>query len=124
MTEQEFKDYTKQITLRVVSLIEQLPNSQKAKIIGDQLLESAASIGANYQAACRGTSAAHLIKYLSKVESDADRALYWLDILVEAKVVDKAKLIALTGELNQIVKMTASSISSLQPRQEGKILEF
>ncbi len=44
MTEQEFKDKTKQIALRIIRLVESLPNTHSAQIIGKQLLRSATSV--------------------------------------------------------------------------------
>jgi four helix bundle protein len=48
MTEQEFKDRTKQIALRVIRLVENLPNKMTAQIIGKQLMRSATSVGATF----------------------------------------------------------------------------
>jgi hypothetical protein len=67
MTEQEFKNRTKQIALRVIRLVESLPNSNAAQTIGKQLLRSATSIGANYRAACRGKSMADVLHKLAIV---------------------------------------------------------
>jgi hypothetical protein len=61
MTELEFKNRTKQIALRVIRLIETLPNKMTAQVIGKQFLRSATSVGANYRAACRGKSQADVI---------------------------------------------------------------
>ena len=116
MTEQEFKDHTKQIALRVIQLVEELPNSQKARIIGNQLLDSSASIGANYLAACRGRSTEDLLHKLNAVEEEANKSLYWLEILVESKVISEDKLSVLTADLHDIVTMTASSINNLRSR--------
>ncbi len=126
MTEQEFKDHTKRITLRIVTLVEELPNNQKAQIIGNQLLHSSASIGANYRAACRSKSKANLVKHLSAVECDADRTIYWLEILIDANLVPADKLFELTADLNEIVMMTASSINTIgaNAQKEGKVLNF
>lgn len=79
MTENEFKNRTKQIALRVIRLVESLPKTNSAQIIGKQLLRSATSVGANYRAACRGKSEADVISKLSIVE-EADESLYWLEL--------------------------------------------
>ena len=126
MTEQEFKDHTKRITLRIVQLVEELPNNQKAQIIGTQILNSSALIGANYRAACRAKSTSELVKQLSSVENDTDRTLYWLEILVESNLVSGEKILDLTADLDEIMTMTASSIETLRAnaKTEGKILNF
>ena len=92
MNENEFKNKTKNLSLRVIKLVEFLPNKTSAHIIGRQLLRSATSVGANYRAACRAKSTADLINKLSIVEEESDESLYWLEILEESGLVSTVKL--------------------------------
>jgi len=116
MTEQEFKDRTKQIALRVIRLVESLPNTHSAQIIGKQLLRSATSVGANYRAACRGKSTADILHKLAIVEEEADESLYWLELLIESEMVTEKKLSVLMSDINEIVAMTVSSIKTLRSK--------
>ena len=116
MTEQEFKDRTKQIALRVIRLVESLPNTHSAQIIGKQLLRSATSVGANYRAACRGKSTADILHKLAIVEEEADESLYWLELLIESEIVTEKKLSVLMNDINEIVAMTVSSIKTLRSK--------
>lgn len=61
MNESELKKRTKQFGLRVIRLVESLPSGQTSRTIGNQLLRSGMSVGANYRAACRGRSKADFI---------------------------------------------------------------
>src|SRR5687768_18458376 len=110
MTEQEFKTRTKLIALRVIRLVESLPNTNSAQIIGKQLLRSATSVGANYRAACRGKSTADILHKLAIVEEEADESLYWLELLIESEIVSAKKLSILMSDINEIIEMTVSSI--------------
>ena len=116
MTEQEFKDRTKQIALRIIRLVESLPNTHSAQIIGKQLLRSATSVGANYRAACRGKSTADILHKLAIVEEEADESLYWLELLIESEIVPEKKLSVLMSDINEIVAMTVSSIKTLRSK--------
>ena len=116
MTEQEFKDRTKQIALRIIRLVESLTDSNTAQIIGKQLLRSATSVGANYRAACRGKSTADITHKLAIVEEEADESLYWLELLIESNIVSEAKLLPLMKDTNEIVAMTVSSIKTLREK--------
>ena len=116
MTEEEFKNRTKQIALRVIRLVESLPSSNTAQIIGKQLLRSATSIGANYRAACRGKSTADVLYKLAIVEEEADESLYWLELLVESETMSEKKLSVLKNDINEIVAMTVSSIKTLRSK--------
>jgi four helix bundle protein len=116
MTEKEFKERTKQIAARVIRLVESLPNTTSAQILGKQLLRSATSIGANYRAACRGKSAADVIHKLSIVEEEADESLYWLELFVDTELIPEKRLLQLITDINEIVAMTVSSIKTLRSK--------
>jgi len=76
MTEAAFKGRTKQFALRVIRLVETLPRTSTASVIGRQLLRLAPSVGANYRAACRGKSRADVIAKLGIVEEETDESIY------------------------------------------------
>ncbi|HEY4721612.1 MAG TPA: four helix bundle protein [Anaerolineae bacterium] len=117
MNEQEFKDRTKKFGLRVIRLVESLPKSRTADVIGKQLLRSATSVGANYRAACRGKSTADVIAKLSIVEEEADESLYWMEMLIDAELVTVARLADLMKEGNELVAMTVASIKTLRQKK-------
>ena len=119
MTEAEFKSRTKDIALRTINLVESLPGTRSAEVIGKQLLRSGTSVGANYRAACRAKSTADIIHKLSIVEEEADESLYWLELLIAAKLVPEHKLSALYGDINEIVAMTVTSIKTLRAKKFG-----
>ena len=56
MQKQEFTKRTMLFGLRVIRLVDSLPRSRPAGVIGNQLLRSGTSVGANYRAAVRGRS--------------------------------------------------------------------
>ncbi len=102
--------------LRVVRVVESLPKTRAADVIGRQLLRAGTSIGANYRAACRGVSRADVISKLGDVEEEADESLYWLELLIDAGIVSERKLRELMNELNEILAMTVASIRTMRNR--------
>ena len=114
MTEQEFKNRTKQIALRIIKLVESLPRTWSAEVIGKQLLRSGTSIGANYRAACRGKSTADVLHKLAIVEEEADESLYWLELLVDAEIIKLSMLSVLMNDIDEILAMTVASIKTLR----------
>jgi four helix bundle protein len=116
VNEAAFKQRTRDVALRVIRLVDALPNSRAADVIGRQLLRSATSIGANYRAACRSRSSADMISRLSIVEEEADESLYWLELLVESGRIKSSRLSPLRGEIDEIVAMTVGSIKTLRRR--------
>ena len=117
MNEQEFKDRTKKLALRIMSLTESLPNTMNANIIGKQLLRSGTSVGANYRAACRAKSTADLINKLAIVEEEADESLYWMELLIESQIIKETKLSQLMSDMDEVVSMVVSSIKTLRSKQ-------
>ena len=116
MDENLFKKRTKQLALRVIKVVDVLPKSRTADVLGRQLIRSGTSIGANYQAACRGKSTADVIAKLRIVEEEADESVYWMELLIESGLLAKARLSELLQETNEIVAMTVASIRTLQKR--------
>jgi four helix bundle protein len=113
MNEQEFKKRTKELALRVIKRVSSLPKNAVSEVIGKQLIRSGTSVGANYRAACRARSTADLIAKLRIVEEEADECLYWMELIVEAKLVDVANLRSIMSETNEILAMTVASIKTL-----------
>jgi len=119
VNEQQFKVRTKQLALRVIRLVEALPNNRTANVIGNELLRSATSVGANYRAACRAKSTADLIAKLSIVEEEADETIYWLELLIESSLMSSEKLKDLMHEASEILAMTVASIKTLRQKQHS-----
>ena len=109
MTPDELKKRTKQFGLRVIRLVESLPNTKTASTIGSQLLRSGTSVGANYRAACKGRSKAEFIAKLGVVEEEADESAYWIEMLVEAKVVKINSVRELQAEAEELTAIMAQS---------------
>ncbi|MFB2897533.1 four helix bundle protein [Aerosakkonemataceae cyanobacterium BLCC-F50] len=98
MDEQQFKNRTKLFALRVIRLVNALPQNPTSGVIGKQLLRSATSVGANYRAACRAKSRMDLIAKLRIVEEEADESLYWMELLIESGLMPAEKLKSLMLE--------------------------
>jgi four helix bundle protein len=118
MNEEIFKRRTKQLALDLIQLIESLPKSRTADVIGRQLLRSGTSIGANYRAACRGKSKADVISKLAIVEEEADETSYWIEILTESRIVPPSQVNGLLKETNEIIAMTVASIRTLREQKQ------
>ena len=112
MNENELKKRTKQFGLRVISLVESLPTGQTARTIGNQLLRSGLSVGANYRAACRGRSKADFIAKAGISLEEADECLYWMEMLQEANIVPVEKMKDLMKEADELVAIFTSSIKT------------
>jgi len=109
MNEEELKNRTKQFALRVIRLVEALPRTQTAAVIGNQLLRSATSVAANYRAVCRARSQADFVSKLGIVEEEADESLFWLELVVEANLQPAARVQDLLQEADELTAIFVSS---------------
>ena len=108
----ERKRRTKEFALRVIRLVQSLPKGQMADVLGKQLLRSGTSVGANYRAACRAKSRADFISKMGIMEEEADESMYWMELLIESRLVRHDDVANLLDEADQLVAMTVSSIQT------------
>jgi four helix bundle protein len=114
----DFGERTFQFWIRCVRLVESLPKSMTAQTIGRQLLRAATSVGANYRSAVRGRSRADFVSRMGIVEEECDEALYWMDVLVELKLVSSGRVEELRREADEIIAITVSSIKTARKGAE------
>ncbi len=112
MNESDLKKRTKQFGLRIIRLVESLPSTQTARTIGNQLLRSGMSVGANYRAACRGRSKADFVAKAGISLEEADECLYWMEMLQEAGIIPADKLKDLMKEADELVAIFTASIKT------------
>ncbi len=109
MDAEELKRRTKQFGIRVLKLVEALPNTSVARMLGHQLLRAGTSVGANYRSACRARSRPDFISKLGIAIEEADEFLYWMEILIEAGIVPKGKLSPLMQEGDELIAILTAS---------------
>lgn len=114
MDEKVFKERTKMFALRIIHCVDSLPSTRTADVIGKQLLRCGTSVGANYRAACRAKSKADMISKLSIVEEELDESIYWMELLIESKILSEAHLNNLRKEGNELIAMITASIKTLR----------
>ncbi len=118
MDKEEMKRRTKQFALRVIRLTEALPKGRAPEVIGRQLLRSGTSVGANYRAACRAKSTADFISKMGTVEEEADESLFWIELLIEAGIVESERLDSLMKEADELLAITVASINTARRRNK------
>jgi len=114
----DFRRRTKGVALRAIRLVESLPKRQAGFAIGDQLLRSAMSVGANHRAAKRARSEAEFIAKMGIVEEERDECLYWMELLVESDMVTADRLRPLMQEVNELLAITVASIRTTKAKRK------
>ncbi|WP_246558705.1 four helix bundle protein [Hymenobacter piscis] len=111
-----YRGRTKEASLRVIRLFQQLPRSGEAAVLGKQLLRSATSVAANFRAACRGRSPAEWYAKLCICVEEADEMLFWLELLGDAGILPKSRLQSLEQEYTEILAVLATARKKAKPK--------
>ncbi len=106
------KQRTKNLAMRILKMVETLPNTSTARIISHQIILSGTSVAANNRAACRARSKAEFIAKLGIVEEEADETLFWLELSEETGLLPSNRLKDIKQEANEITAIIVSSRKS------------
>jgi len=117
----ELQRRTKDFALRVLNLIEQLPNSIGGRVLANQIARSATSVGANYRAACRARSRAEFASKLGTVAEEADESLYWLELIRDGHFVPAKKLASLISEADELTAIFTAGRRTSSKNQTSNI---
>ncbi len=116
MTTDELKKRLKVFALRIIKLSESLPNNIAGKTLGNQIIRSGTSPGANYRSACLGKSNKDFLNKLKMVEEELDETLYWLELIVESGLIVEDLLKDLMTENHELLKIIVSSITTMKKK--------
>jgi four helix bundle protein len=121
MKSAELQDRTKSFALRVLNLIEQLPNTIGGRILANQLARSATSVSGNYRAACRARSRAEFASKLGTVAEEADESLHWLELIRDRAFISEKKIASLVSEADELTAIFTCGRRSASRPQPSKI---
>jgi four helix bundle protein len=119
MTREDMKQRTKAYANRVVRVCQALPEHWVAKTLGNQLLRSGTSVGANYRAVCRAKSTADFIHKLRIVEEECDESLFWMELLVDNNIITQKKLDQLMAEGNELLAIVVASTKTARTSRDA-----
>src|SRR2546429_3100492 len=108
--ENDVRERTKRFGLRVLRMFSRLPKTAEAQVPGKQMLRSGTSVGANYREAYRGRSKAEFISKCGDSLRELEETAYWLELLVDGKIVSPEKLAALRHECDELLAIFVTII--------------
>jgi four helix bundle protein len=111
-TIERLKKQTKQFGLRVIKITDAMPFKRSANVLGEQLLRSGTAVGAYYRAACRARSRSEFISKASLSIEEADKSLYWMEMLIESGLIPEDKLSSLVKEADEIVAVLTMAVDT------------
>ena len=124
MNSTEFQDKTKRVGLHVIRFVEILPQNYTSRVIVNQILRCALSVGANYRAVCRAKSDKDFINKMKIVEEECDETIYWLEIIEESGLAKIEVVTPLKREAKEILAMIVASINTMSKNLKSKKSEI
>lgn len=109
MDKNELQERSLQFAVATTGFMRVLRDSPAGRGPADQLSRCAASVGANYRAACRARSRAEFVSKLGLVVEEADEAVYWLELMTRSGLTAAANLEGLLDEAQQLRAIFAAS---------------
>jgi len=103
-------------SLLVIHFISRLPKGNPYWVLGDQLLRSGTSIGANIFEAKSSSSRKEFIRYYEIALKSANETNYWLGLLKDSSFIPASKILPLSEACTELSKIVASSILTLKSK--------
>ena len=113
--ENDLRQRTKEFALQIVWMFSGLPKATEAQVLGKQALRSGTSVGANYREAYRARSKPEFIAKCGDSLRELEETAYWLELLVDGKIVAPEKLSNLRQECSEL---TAIFVTILKRSKE------
>jgi len=113
----DIKECSYLFALKIIKLTELLSSDFASKIIADQLLRSATSIGANIVGAQAASSRKDFTNFLNYALKSANETKFWLGLLRDSGRKDKGLIDPLLEDTKQLSNILASSILTLKKAQ-------
>ncbi|MDP4271640.1 MAG: four helix bundle protein [Bacteroidota bacterium] len=110
MTSEELKQRLRSFAIRIVKLVDKLPNTISGRAIGGQLVRSGTSPGTNYRSACIAKSDKDFINKLKIDEEELDESVYWLDIISATELIKPELLVEIQNEGKELLAIITRSI--------------
>jgi four helix bundle protein len=104
-------------SLSVIGFINLFPSSKVFWVIGDQLLRSSLSIGANIVEAKASASKRDFINYFQISLKSANETVYWLSVLKDSNLTKSKQTSLLIDECQQLCRMLGSSLLTMKGKK-------
>jgi len=99
---------TRKFAVGIIKLSISLPKPEEGRVLKNQLSKSGTSVGANYREANRSRSKADFLNKIKISESEPSETVYWLEILLDLKWLEKVKIDKALEEANELLAIYSS----------------
>jgi four helix bundle protein len=110
MEKEDLKKRHKAFAVRIVKMVEAMPNNVASMAIARQVIRSGTSPSANYRAACLAKSDKDFVNKLKMVEEELDETQHWLELIVDCQILPEERMKDILQECSELLSITVASI--------------
>lgn len=111
------KDKSFAFALRCIKLYKYLSETKKEYILSKQLIRSGTSVGANIRESRNAETTPDFIHKMGIAQKECDETLYWLELLVESKYMNKVEFKSIYRDGEELLKILRSAILTTKQKK-------
>ena len=119
-TREDMYERTMDLTVRIINMVRKMPQGVAENAVADQLVRSAASIGANYREASHARSSNDFAAKLKICEGEAAESLYWIQAIIKSNIMPQHKMAALEQEAKELVSILTTAAKHAYAHRSNK----
>lgn len=120
MTTEELKERFRKFSIKIIGLVNTMPNNIAGNAIAKQIVRSGTSPSANYRAACLAKSNKDFLNKLKMVEEEIDETSHWLSVIMDAGLLPRIDVEELYDESIELRRIVTRSILTIRQTIEAK----
>ena len=120
MTTDELKERFRKFSIKIIGLVNTMPNNIAGNAIAKQIVRSRTSPAANYRAACLAKSNKDFLNKLKMVEEEIDETSHWLSVIMDAELLPRTQVEDLYDESVELRRIVTRSILTIRQTIDAK----
>ena len=109
--------------VRIIKMVDSMPNSISGMAIARQIVRSGTSPSANYRAACIAKSDKDFVNKLKIVEEELDETSHWLTLIMRSEMMKPSRIQPLHQECCELLSIIVKSIVTAKNRMKTDEME-
>ena len=109
--------------VRIIKMVDSMPNSISGMAIARQIVRSGTSPSANYRAACIAKSDKDFVNKLKIVEEELDETSHWLTLIMRSEMMKPSRIQPLHQECCELLSIIVKSIVTAKNRMKTEEME-
>ncbi|MFH1460538.1 MAG: four helix bundle protein [Candidatus Omnitrophota bacterium] len=105
-------DRSYKFALEIIKLVNFLPKSTSGTVIGNQIMKSGTSIGANVEEAQGSASKKDFTNKMAISKKEARETRYWLRLIKDSGILKENELENLLKEIDEILKILTAIVKT------------